>query len=408
MPPAKSPVPRRITAVPRDAAQLSRRAALGQLIAAAGIATFGANLGRAQNASAPIGDASPLADLGMTLDQEQRAKGTAFLGRHASVDTHSHPGRFFLKDLPYETPTTRAFGAPFEDRAVADLYAGRVSGVLIAAVADMRLLEMTATAGLHAAREYQPGEAYADYQRQLAELKALVARHALAKGLNPSDIDSAQRNRRTAAVFAVEGGDFLEDRLDRVHEAFRDGVRAITVVHYHVNQIGDIQTEAPVHGGLTPLGKSIVGEMNRAGIIVDLAHATFAVTKDVLDVSTKPVMISHSNLATPAFSHPRLISSEHAKLVAAAGGIVGSWPSGIGQSTFADYIDSIRRLVDAVGIDHTAIGTDMDANYRPVLRSYRDWSLIPAALLARGMQEAEVAKIMGGNFLRVFKANLSR
>ena len=389
-----------------DARRLSRRAALGHLMAAAGVATFGADPSRAQNAGgAPIGDASRLTDLGMKLDPEQRAAGAAFLGRHASVDTHSHPGRFFLKDLPYETPTTRAFGAAFEDRAVADLHAGRVSGVLIAAVADMRLLEMTATAGLHAAREYQPGEAYADYQRQIAELKALVARHALAKGLDPADIDSAQRHRRTAAVFAVEGGDFLEDRLDRVHQAFRDGVRAITVVHYHVNQIGDIQTEAPVHGGLTPLGKFIVGEMNRAGIIVDLAHATFAVTKDVLEVSTKPVMISHSNLATPAFSHPRLISSEHAKLVAAAGGIVGSWPSGIGQSTFADYIDSIRRLVDAVGIDHTAIGTDMDAN---VLRSYLDWSLIPAALLARGMHDAEVAKIMGGNFLRVFKANLSR
>jgi membrane dipeptidase len=394
--------------MPRGKSPMSRRAALGHLIAAAGVASFGANRSRAQNASAPIGDASPLADLGMTLDPEQRAAGAAFLGRHASVDTHSHPGRFFLKNLPYETPTTRAFGAPFEDRAVADLHAGRVSGVLIAAVADMRLLEMTATAGLHAAREYQPDEAYADYQRQLAELKALVARHALARGLNPFDIDSAQRHRRTAAVFAVEGGDFMEDRLDRVHEAFRDGVRAITLVHYHVNQIGDIQTEAPVHGGLTPLGKSIVGEMNRAGIIIDLAHATFEVTKDVLDVSTKPVMISHSNLATAAFSHPRLISIEHAKLVAAAGGIVGSWPSGIGQSTFADYIDSIRRLVDAVGIDHTAIGTDMDANYRPVLRSYLDWSLIPAALLARGMHEAEVAKIMGGNFLRVFEANLSR
>lgn len=184
--------------------------------------------------------------------------------------------------------------------------------------------------------------------------------------------------------------------------------RAITVVRYHVNQIGDIQMEPPVHAGLTPLGKSTIKEMNQPGSIVDLAHATFAVTKHVLEVSTKPVMISYSNLSTPVASHPRLISSEHAKLVAAAGGIIGSWPSGIGQSTFSDYFDSIRRLLDAVGVDHTAIGTDMDANYRPVLRSYRDWSLIPAALLARGMHETEVAKIMGGNFQRVFRANLSR
>ncbi len=342
----------------------------------------------------------------MELDPQQRAAGVAFLSRHASIDAHSHPGRFFLKNLPYETPTTRAFGGPFEAQAVADLNAGQVSATLIAAVADMRLLEMTPS-GLHAAGKYQAGEAYADYRRQLAELKALVARRELSRGLNPSDVYAAQRRRRTAAIFAVEGGDFIEDRMERVHEAFRNGVRAITVVHYHVNHIGDIQTEPPVHDGLTPFGKAVIREMNRTGIIVDLAHATFAVTKDTLEVSTRPVMISHTNLSTPAVNHPRLISSEHAKLVAAAGGIIGSWPSGIGQASFADYIDSIQRLVDTVGVDHVAIGTDMDANFRPVLRSYRDWGLIPAALLARGMQEAEAAKIMGGNFLRLFGASLS-
>jgi membrane dipeptidase len=300
---------------------------------------------------------------------------------------------------------TRALGEPFEAQAIADLNAGQVSATLIAAVADMRLLEMTAS-GLHAAREYQAGEAYADYRRQVAELQALTARRELSRGLNSSDIYAAHRRRRTAAIFAVEGGDFIEDRMERVHEAFRDGVRAIIVVHYHVNQIGDIQTEAPVHDGLTPFGKAVIREMNRTGIIVDLAHATCAVTKDALEVSTKPVMISHTNLSTPAVNHPRLISSEHAKLVAAAGGVIGSWPSGVGQTSFADYIDSIQRLADAVGIDHVAIGTDMDANLRPVLRSYRDWGLIPAALLARGMREAEIAKIMGGNFLRLFEANL--
>jgi membrane dipeptidase len=231
---------------------------------------------------------------------------------------------------------------------------------------------------------------------------------ALTPGLTPAGIDAEHRNHQSGAVFAVEGGDFIEDRLDRVHQAFRDGVRAVTLVHYHVNQIGDIQTEASVHDGLTALGKSIVAEMNRTGIIIDLAHATFAVTKDVLSVSSKPIMISHTNIATASVNHPRLISPDHAKLVASAGGIIGSWPSGIGQTSFSDYIDSIQRLVDTVGIDHAAIGTDMDANFKPVLRSYRDWSLIPAALLARGMHDEEVAKIMGGNFLRVFKSNLKR
>ena len=384
---------------------VSRRETLGGLLACAGAAAF-ARRSRAQDIKASVGDAAPLTDLGMPLSAEQRSAGAAFLERHASVDTHSHPGRFFLKRLVEQTPTTRAFGEAFEDQAIADLSAGNVSAALFCAVADMRLIEMTATGGLRAGRDWRPGEAYADYRRQLAELQTLLSNQALTPGLTPADIDAAHRHRKTGAVFAVEGGDFIEDRLDRVHEAFREGVRAITLVHYHVNRIGDIQTEAPVHNGLTALGKSIVAEMNRTGIIIDLAHATLAVTKDVLSISRKPIMISHTNIATASVNHPRLIGIEHAKLVASAGGIIGSWPSGIGQSSFSDYIDSIQRLVDTVGIDHAAIGTDMDANFKPVLRSYRDWSLIPAALLARGMREEEVAKIMGGNFLRVFKSNL--
>ena len=79
-----------------------------------------------------------------------------------------------------------------------------------------------------------------------------------------------------------------------------------------------------MHGGLTALGKSIAVEMNKTGIIMDLAHATFAVTKDVLEISAKPIMISHTNIATATSNHPRLISTEHARLTAAGGGIIGS------------------------------------------------------------------------------------
>jgi membrane dipeptidase len=384
---------------------VSRRETLGGLLACAGAAAF-VRTSPAKDIKAPLGDAAPLTDLGMELSAEQRAAGVAFLTRHASVDTHSHPGRFFLERLTEQTPTTRAFGKAFEDQAITDLSVGNVSAALFCAVADMRLIEMTPTGGLRAGREWSPGEALADYRRQLGVLRTLLSNPALTPGLTVADIEAAHRRRKTGAVFGVEGGDFIEDRLDRVHEAFRDGVRAVTLVHYHINQIGDIQTEAPVHNGLTAIGKSIVAEMNRTGITMDLAHATFAVTKDVLSVSSKPIMISHTNIATTSVTHPRLISVEHAKLVASAGGIIGSWPSGIGQTRFSDYIDSIQRLVDTVGIDHAAIGTDMDANFKPVLRSYRDWSLIPAALLARGMHDEEAAKIMGGNFLRVFNSNL--
>jgi len=344
-------------------------------------------------------------DDGLKLTEAQRKAGVTFLDRHPSVDVHAHPGRFFLRGLTRQNATTRAMGAPFEAKALADMAAGQVSGVLFNCVSDAVLLEQSPTKGLVAAREFEPGEAWADYQRQIGTLKALVARGDAAPGRDGRDIARAQATHRTACVFAVEGGDFIEDRLDRVHAAHADGVRSITIVHYHPNQIGDPQTEAPRFPGLTPVGKQIVREMNKAGVIVDLAHASLGVTRDAAEISTRPMMISHTNLKRPDVDHPRLISVEHAKLVTNHGGLVGSVPSGIGQKNTADWIASILRLVDAVGIDHVAIGTDMDANYMPVFSDYADWPLIPAALLAHGMAEAEVAKVMGGNFLRVLAAN---
>jgi membrane dipeptidase len=339
--------------------------------------------------------------LGLKLSEAQIAAGRAFLAKHASVDIHAHPGRFFLRDFAGANATARAMGAPFEARALKAMGEGRISAALFNCVSDAALLEQTKTGGLAAARDFQPGEAWAEYRRQIGVLKGLVARHEAAAGRTPADIEAARKAGKVAAVFAVEGGDFIENRMERVHAAYGDGVRAITIVHYHPNQIGDPQTEPPRFPGLTDVGRDVVREMNRAGIIIDLAHASFGVTRDAVGISTRPMMISHTNLKRPDIDHPRLVSVEHARLVTEHGGIVGSVPSGIGQKTLADWIDSILRLIEAVGIDHVAIGTDMDANYLPVFADYAQWPLIPAALLARGLREADVAKVMGGNFLRL-------
>jgi membrane dipeptidase len=375
---------------------ISRRHALTGLGSAL-LATAATRAGAQRAVFDPQGGAT-----GLTLTQAQLAAGQAFLRRHPSVDIHAHPGRFFLRDLRAQTPTTKAFGEPFEAKALAAMAQGQVTAALFNCVADTLLLEASPTRGMVFSREFAPGEAWADYRRQIGALQALVKTGAALPGRTPKDIARALATHRTAAVFAVEGGDFIEDRLDRVHLAQADGVRSITIVHYHPNQIGDPQTEAPRTPGLTPVGRSVVREMNKAGIIIDLAHASFGVTRDTVEISDRPVMLSHTNLKRPDVDHPRLVSVEHARLVASHGGIVGSVPSGIGQKTVSDWIESILRLVDVVGPDHVAIGTDMDANYMPVFTDYGQWGLIPAALLARGMGEADTAKIMGGNFLRVF------
>lgn len=371
--------------------------AIGGVIAAAGIPAWSATTKR----EAIV----PTDTLGLTLTAEQVGDGVTFLRKHPSVDLHAHPGLFFLRDAPDPTLGMISFGKPFEAAAIAGLVRGNVSCTLFAGVSDERLLEVSRT-GITATREFAPGEAYADYQRQLTALQKLVENADLIPGRTGADIARAHRIGRTACMFSIEGGDFIEDRIERVAEAQAAGVRAITVVHYHVNQIGDIQTAPPRHGGMTALGKRIVQAMNMSGIIVDLAHAPLSVTRDAVEISNRPMMISHTNLTRPGLDHPRLVTVEQARLVTARGGLIGSVPSGIGQKTLSDWIDNIVRMADALGPDHVGIGTDMDANYAPVFTNYISWPLIPAALLARGMGISELKAIMGGNFLRILSAQL--
>ena len=173
-------------------------------------------------------------------------------------------------------------------------------------------------------------------------------------------------------------------------------------MHYHVNHIGDIQTAPAVHSGLTPFGKRAVKEMNRLGMIVDLAHATYETTRDAVAASSQPIMVSHSFLADETIQNPRLLSPDHARMVAETGGLIGTWPTGIGNPDFASFIERTLRLVDLVGVDHVGLGTDMDANYKPVFTNYRQMPYLPAALKQRGMGEGDIKKLLGGNFMRLF------
>src|SRR5580692_5473412 len=102
----------------------------------------------------------------------------------------------------------------------------------------------------------------------------------------------------------------------RLEEARAAGVTVLTLVHYRVNEIGDVQTAPPVHGGLSRLGRDVVAECGRLGIVVDCAHASFATTMDVLEASSQPVVISHGQLGQAGAAHPRLLTSAHVTAVA--------------------------------------------------------------------------------------------
>ena len=251
-----------------------------------------------------------------------------------------------------------------------------------------------------------PGEAYAAYRTQIANLQALVSTGQVAPVLAPADVHTASAAGRVGAILGVEGAEFLEDDLSRVEQAFADGVRVLTLVHYlRGGVIGDVMTAEPVHGGLTSFGRDAVREMNRVGILVDLAHCSPLTAYDALEVAAKPLLISHTDIHDihdGRRRNARFVPLELARAVAEAGGVVGAWPAGFTLHNLDDYVQRILTLVELLGVDHVCLGTDMDANYKPVFETYAKMPLLVGGLLRRGMPEDALAKLIGGNFLRVF------
>jgi membrane dipeptidase len=320
------------------------------------------------------------------------------------VDLHGHAGRCFLAGLGDRDPFVRMLGAEDIRAAVAAAAASGVAAITLSTVADLRVLGPDPVKGLAASREFGRGEAYGDHRRQLDAITATLADLGVPVAVSAAEVERAWAGGRTAVLLSCEGGDFLEGRLEALAEARAAGASSLTLVHYRVNEIGDVQTEEPVHGGLTGFGREVVAECNRLGLIIDCAHATFQTTADVLAASNQPVMLSHSHLDHEGRSHPRLLRREHASAVAAAGGVIGAWPSGVVSNSLADFADEVIRLTDLVGADHVGIGTDMDANYRPVLRSYADFAALPDLLADRGLGQAECDQVLGANALRLLAA----
>jgi membrane dipeptidase len=330
------------------------------------------------------------------------------------IDVHGHAGRCFLAGLPAGHQLVATMGAAAIADAVRAAQAAGMTAVNLSAVADFAVLRPDPEKGLRAHRDFRPGEAYADYRRQLDGIRAGAAEAGAEVATSAADLKRAARDGRIVVLLGCEGGDFLEGDLGRLAEARADGVTVLTLVHYRVNELGDVQTEAPVHGGLSRFGRDVVAECNRLGIVVDCAHASFDTTMAVLEASSQPVIISHGQLGHadaqhpdaqhpgaehPGAEHPRLMTSEHAAAVASAGGLIGAWPCGFTSRSLDDFGAETIRLTEAVGSDHVAIGTDLDGNYRPVLTSYAQLGDAARLLRDRGLPAAQVEQIIGTNAL---------
>ena len=311
------------------------------------------------------------------------------------IDVHGHAGRCFLGGLDAGHPLISLLGAVTTEAAFVSMRAGRVTAASVATVADLAVLGIDSAGGLCADRPFDPGEARVDHDRQLRGITGLLAGAKIEAVLNAADIEAAHHEHRSAAIICCEGADFCDGEPDALGAAHRAGVRSIGLVHYRVNELGDVQTEPPRHGGLTAFGADVVHEMNRLRMVIDLAHATFETTIDALEISAQPVMISHSHLTPAGGGHPRLLSEEHARAVGDAGGLVGAWPAGVVLASLDDFAAEIARMVDLLGVGHVAVGTDMDANYLPVLDRYEQFPSLDAALEARGFDITPRSNVIG-------------
>jgi membrane dipeptidase len=316
------------------------------------------------------------------------------LRKTISVDVHTHGGKTGI--------TSKA--PPNDDLAKA-MRAGSLAAACLADVPDGPILARNEAGALAAVRTPEPGELYRHHLERLGWMDEIVANHALRRALSASDLEAAHNTGRPAIVADVEGLDFLDGKLERLEEAHQRGIRHLQLVHYTPNDIGDFQTGAITHQGLTEFGTEVIRACHRLGFVCDVAHATEDMAKQAVKVATKPLLLSHTALARSRAMGPtaltgRQVTPDHARAIAETGGSVGIWhffPS------LDKYVEGLKEMAEIVGVDHVSIGTDQHVTPGSV-HDYTQWVHLVAAMLRGGFTREEAGKIAGGNYMRIFRA----
>lgn len=301
--------------------------------------------------------------------------------------------------------------------------------------------------------KYGPGTAI---KRSLDLMDAVyqqVRKHpeSMQMAYSANDIRRLKEKGKIAALMGVEGGHAIEDDLRVLRIFHKLGVRYMTLTHTKANNWADSSTDDPKHNGLTELGRQVVREMNRLGMMIDISHVSDKTFYDTLQVTRAPVIASHSSCRALC-NHPRNMSDDMIKALAKNGGVIqinfysafisqpyreasAKWSkehesemSALREKYKDDFaslskerikwlekanlprpgldqlIAHIDHVVKLVGPDHVGLGSDFDGvDSLPV--GMEDCSKLPAitrALLQKGYKEKDIEKILGGNLLRVF------
>ncbi len=297
---------------------------------------------------------------------------------------------------------------------------------------------------------YVPGEikdsGYARVQLEEIDIaRQVIARYpdALGLALSADDVVRIRKSGRVASLLGMEGGHAIENSLGALRMYYALGVRYMTLTHNVTLDWADAATGLPTHGGLTDFGRDVVREMNRIGMIVDLSHVAPSTMSNALDVTTAPVIFSHSS-ARAILDHPRNVPDSILARLPKNGGVVmitfvGSFISptiraweqmqrdstgsiadretrrvaveGFLQrhpkprATVAELANHIEHARKIAGIDHVGLGSDYDGTSElPVgMDDVSGFPQIFAELIRRGWSDADLRKLAGENVLRVLR-----
>lgn len=250
----------------------------------------------------------------------------------------------------------------------------------------------------------------ARYQAQRLDKVARRSDGALVFLRTRSDLESVLSARDngipvTGGLMATEGSHALDGSLENIQNLYDEGFRMMGLHHFFDNKLG-----GSLHGvsqaGLSDFGRDAVREMNRLGIMVDVAHSSEAVVDEVLLLSTTPLVVSHTGMRG-ACDSPRNISDDHMQRIAAAGGLIGIgyWDGAVCDATPAGVAKSISYAVNLLGHKHVALGSDYDGA-TSVFFDTSELSALTQALMDEGLSEEEIRAVMGGNQIRFFKKYL--
>lgn len=250
---------------------------------------------------------------------------------------------------------------------------------------------------------YQANRLYDAAARTDGQLHVIETRQDFADFLNRRD----EASNTIAGLLAIEGLHALDGDLANVDVLYDAGYRMMAPVHLFDNKLGG-SASGTDKGGLTDFGRQVVQRLDTLGILIDLAHASSPLIDDVLALTERPVVVSHTGVQGTC-PGPRNLSDDQLRRLAATGGVIGIgyWPGAVCEGGIDAIVRAMRYTADLVGIDHVALGSDFDGTVETPFDT-SGLAQLTEALLEAGFSEDEIRQIMGGNVRRLLLETLPR